>query len=177
MVDALNTMPSVVTRNQTAMRRRVRWKPKLPRQPNRTSTITTKQRRTQRVIDKIGILQNDVDCYLLMDENGSTLAPIPRGRTSGRGRNKFADGLGASTPGSSEKLPQFSDKTLLLQTRVKPVQENRAKNYVRETTETVLKHPHTIARTCHWSRTEKMHSLSPLPTTWKYGERVSETST
>ena len=53
-----STMPTVVTRNQTAMRRRIRWKPKLPRQPNRTTTITTKQRRTRRVISWIGILKN-----------------------------------------------------------------------------------------------------------------------
>ena len=40
-----STMPTVVTRNQTTMRRRIRWKPKLSRQPNRTTTITTKQHR------------------------------------------------------------------------------------------------------------------------------------
>ena len=70
MVDALNILDqtdslveqilrsTVVTRIQTAMRRRIRWKLKLPRQPNRTSTITTKRRRTRRVISWIGILKN-----------------------------------------------------------------------------------------------------------------------
>ena len=50
-----STMPTVVTRNQTAMRKRIRWKLKLPRQPRRTTTtITTKHRRTRRVISWIG---------------------------------------------------------------------------------------------------------------------------
>ena len=44
-----STMPTVVTRIQTAMRRHVRWKLKLPRQLSRTTTtITTKHRRTRR---------------------------------------------------------------------------------------------------------------------------------
>ena len=52
-----STMPTVFTRNQTAIRRRIRWKPKLSRQPNQTTTITTKHRRTRRVISWIGILK------------------------------------------------------------------------------------------------------------------------
>ena len=71
-------MPTVVMRNQTAMRRLIRWKLKLPRQPNRTTTITTKQRRTRIVISWIGILKNDDDGCPLVDENGSSLVPIPR---------------------------------------------------------------------------------------------------
>ena len=71
-------MPTVVTRNQTAMRRRTRWKPKLPRQPNRTTTITTKQRRTQSDQLDWDPEQFDDDGYPLVDENGSTLVPIPR---------------------------------------------------------------------------------------------------
>ena len=108
------------------------------------------------------------------------------GRTSGRGCSEFADGLGARIPGISKKLARFSHKTWSQQTRDKPVQESRAKNYVREeTTETRPKHPHTIPRqsersqhrTCHWSRAEKTHPLLPLLTTWTYGEKVSESST
>ena len=45
----------VVRRIKTAMRKRIRWKQKLPRHPSRTTTITTKHRRTQRVISWIGI--------------------------------------------------------------------------------------------------------------------------
>ena len=113
-------------------------------------------------------------------KTGPHLVPDTTGRTSGRGRTEFADGLGARIPGSSEKLARFSHKTWLLQTRVKPVQESRAKNFVREeTTETRPKHPHIISkqserskhRACHWSRAEKTHSLLPLPTTWTHGER------
>ena len=67
MVDALNRLDqtdalveqvlrsTVVTRNQTVMRRRIRWKLKLPRQPNQTTTIIKKHRRTRRVISWIGI--------------------------------------------------------------------------------------------------------------------------
>ena len=40
--------------------------------------MTTKQRRTRRVISWIGILKNDDYGYPLVDENGSTLVPIPR---------------------------------------------------------------------------------------------------
>ena len=65
--------------SKKAMRWRVRWKLKLPRQPNRTTTITTKQHRTRRVISWIGIPKEfDDDGYPLVDENGSTLVPVPR---------------------------------------------------------------------------------------------------
>ena len=37
------------------MRKRIRWKLKLPRHPSRTTTITTRHRRTRRVINWIGI--------------------------------------------------------------------------------------------------------------------------
>ena len=72
-------MPIVVMRIQTAMRRRIRWKLKLSRQPNQTTTITTKYRRTRRVISWIGIPKRiDDDGNPLVDENGSTLVPVPR---------------------------------------------------------------------------------------------------
>ena len=61
-----STMLIVVTRNITAMRRRIRWKLKLPRHPSRTTTITTTHLRTQRVISWIG------------GQNGSTLVPVQR---------------------------------------------------------------------------------------------------
>ena len=72
-------MPTVVTRNQIAICRRIRWKPKLSRQTNRNTTITSKQRRTQRV-DQLDWDPEriDDDGYPLVDENGSTLVPIPR---------------------------------------------------------------------------------------------------
>ena len=53
-----STMFIVVMRILTAMRRRIRWKLNLRRQPNRTTTKTTKHRRTRRVISWIGILKN-----------------------------------------------------------------------------------------------------------------------
>ena len=34
-------MPTVVMRNQIVMRRRIRWKPKLPRQPNHEAASDT----------------------------------------------------------------------------------------------------------------------------------------
>ena len=178
-------MRTVVTRNQTAMRRRIRWKPKLSRQPNRTTTITTKQRRTQKSYQLDWDPEKLMMTFIPWCTKTGPLCTHTTGRTSGRGC-EFTDGLGARIPGSSEKLARFSYRTWLLQTRDKPVQESRAKNHVREeTTETRPKHPHTIPRqsersqhrTCHWSRAEKTHSLLPLPTTWTYGERVSESST
>ena len=68
----------VVMRILTAMRRRIRWKLKLSRQSNQTTTITTKHRRTRRVINWIGIPKDDDDGYPLVDENGSTQVPVHR---------------------------------------------------------------------------------------------------
>ena len=69
----------VVMRIRTALRRRIRWKLKLPREPSRTTTITTKHRRTQESdqLDWDPERIND-DGYPLVDENGSTLVPVPR---------------------------------------------------------------------------------------------------
>ena len=68
----------VVRRNQTAMRRRIRWKLKLPRHPSRTTTITTKHLRTQSDQLDWDLERIDDDGYPLVDENGSTLVPVPR---------------------------------------------------------------------------------------------------
>ena len=69
----------VVMRIQTAMRRRTRWKLKLPRHPSRTTTTTTKHRRTRKVNQLDWDPERiDDDGYPLVDENGSTLVPIPR---------------------------------------------------------------------------------------------------
>ena len=70
-------MPTVVTRNQTAMRRRIRWNPKLPRQPNRTTTIHH-EAASDTESDQLDPEKIDDDGYPLVDENGSTLIPIPR---------------------------------------------------------------------------------------------------
>ena len=88
MVDALNRLDQTdalvgqilgAHMNQRAMRRRIRLKPKLSLHPNRTTIITTKRRRTQRVISWIGDPERiDDDGYPLVDENGSTLVPVPR---------------------------------------------------------------------------------------------------
>ena len=71
-------MSTVVMRIQTAMRRRIRCKIKLSRQPNQTTTITTKHRRTQSDQLDWDPERIDDDGYPLVDENGSTLVPIPR---------------------------------------------------------------------------------------------------
>ena len=70
---------TVVTRNQTAMCRLIRWKLKLPRQPNRTTTITTKAA-SDTDSDQLDWDPEkiDDDGYPLVDENGSTPVPIPR---------------------------------------------------------------------------------------------------
>ena len=61
------------------MRRRIRWKLKQPRHPSRTTAITTKHSRTQRVVSWIGIPNESMMTVIpLVDENKSTLVPVPR---------------------------------------------------------------------------------------------------
>ena len=50
----------------------------------------------------------DDDGYPLVDENGSTLVPIPREGPLDGDEASFADGLGTRIPGSSKKLARFS---------------------------------------------------------------------
>ena len=85
----------------------------------------------------------DDDGHHLVDENGSTLVPVPR---EGPLDVPEASSLTAWAQGYGEvrKIARFGHRTWLLQTRAQPVQESRAKNHVREeTTETRPKHPHT----------------------------------
>ena len=70
-----STMPIVVMRIPTAMRRRIRWKLKLPRQTSRTTTTTTKHRTQRDQLDCV-LERIDDDGYPLVDENGSTLVII-----------------------------------------------------------------------------------------------------
>ena len=79
----------------------------------------------------------DDDGYPLVDENGSTLVPVPR---EGPLDEDEASSLTAWAQGYREVRKNLRDSvtgTWLLLTRVKPSQESCAQNYVRkETTET-----------------------------------------
>ena len=119
------------------------------------------------------------------DENGSTLAPTPR---EGPLDEDEASSLTAWVQGYAEvrKTCAIQSRDVLPQTRDKPVQESLAKTmFEKKPPRRDRKCPHTVPRqsersqhrTYHWSRAEKTHSLQPLPTTWTYGERVSESST
>ena len=69
----------VVMRIQTTMCRRIRWKFKLSRQPNQT-TIITKETSSDTESDQLDWDPEriDDDGYPLVDENGSSLVPVPR---------------------------------------------------------------------------------------------------
>ena len=71
-------MPIVVMRIRTSMRRRIRWKLKLPRHPSQTTTITTKHRRTQRVISWIGTPKELMMTVILWWTKTGPLVPVPR---------------------------------------------------------------------------------------------------
>ena len=111
----------VVRRIQTAMRRRTRWKPELPRQPNQTTTLTTKQRRTQRVICWIGGPEKD-DGGHLGGRKRVYSGTHPTGRTLD---DTEASSLTAWAQEHQEvgKVARFSHRTWQLQTRDKLVQE------------------------------------------------------
>ena len=105
------------------MHRRIRWKLKLSRQPNRTTTtITKKHRRTRRVISWIGIPKELMMTVIpWMDENGSTLVPVPR---EGPLEEDEASSLTAWAQGYREVRKNLRDSVTgpwLLLTRVKPV--------------------------------------------------------
>ena len=70
---------TVVTRNQTAMRRRIRWKPKLSR-PTETKHYHNHEAASDTESDQLDWdpQKIDDDGYPLVDENGSTLVPTPR---------------------------------------------------------------------------------------------------
>ena len=61
------------------MRRRIRWKLKLPRHPSRTTTIT-KKTSSDTESDQLDWDPEriDDDGFPLVDENGSTQVPVPR---------------------------------------------------------------------------------------------------
>ena len=70
-------MSIVVRRIITAMLRRIRWKLKPPRHPSRTTTITTNIFGHSDQLDWDPERIDD-DGFPLVDENGSTLVPVPR---------------------------------------------------------------------------------------------------
>ena len=128
----------------------------------------------------------DDDSYPLVDENGSTLVPIPR---EGLLDEDEASSLTAWAQGYREVL-----KTCAIQSQ-DVVITNFSQAGSRESceklcsrrnhrgeTETSAHHSETkreitAQNACHWTRAEKKHSLLPLQTTWTHGERVSESST
>ena len=183
MVDALNrclwNKYSKTERSWSTMR--IRWKPKLPRQPGRTTTITTKQRRTQS--DQ---LDWDPEIFVPWWTKTGPLWYPYHGKDLWTRTKRVRSQLGRKDTGKFGKICAIQSQDVVITNPSQEVQESCAQNYVRkETTETRPKHPHTIPRqsersqhrACHWSRAEKTHSLLPLPTTWTYGERVSESST
>ena len=97
-------MPTVVTRNQTAVRKRIRWKLKLPRQPSQTTTtITTKSSDTESDQLDWDPERIDDDGYPLVDEKGSTLVPVPRDWAQGyrEVRKNLRDSVKGRLPESS----------------------------------------------------------------------------
>ena len=79
-------MPIVVMRILTALRRRIRWKLKLPRHPSQATTITTEHRRIQRVSQlDWNPERTDDDGYPLVDGKRVYSATRTTERTSGRG--------------------------------------------------------------------------------------------
>ena len=92
-------MPIVVMRIMTAMRRRNRWKLKLPRHPSRTTDTGSDQLDwdPERIDD---------DGYPLVDENGSKLVPVPRG---GSLEEDEASSLTARAPGYREVRKNLRD--------------------------------------------------------------------
>ena len=129
-------MPTVVTHNQTAMRRAY---------PMEAET----QRRTQRVISWIGILKKLMMTVIpwLDRKRGPLWYPY-----HGKGPldEDDASSLTAWEQGYREVRNNLRDSFTgcgYCKPRDKPLHESRAKNYVREeTTETRPKHPHTVPR-------------------------------
>ena len=68
----------VVMRILTAMRRRIRWKLKLPRYPSRNHYRTKTSSDTKSDQLDWDPERIDDDGYPYVDENGSTLVPVPR---------------------------------------------------------------------------------------------------
>ena len=125
--------------------------------------------------------RNDDDGYPLVDENWSTLVPVPR---EGPLDEDEASSLTAWAQGYREVRKNLRDS--VTGRGCKKPESSRSKKVVRktmfekETTETRPKHPHSIPRQSERSqhrRAEKTHPLLPLQTTWTYGKRVSESST
>ena len=133
----------------------------------------------------------DDDGYPLVDENGSTLVPVPR---EGALEEDEASSLTAWAQGYREVR-----KTCVIRSRdvvtinPRPAGSRKScdklcsRRNQRDETETHAHRSETKRkprqsersqhRTCYWSRAEKTHSLLPLQTSWTYGERVSESST
>ena len=169
------------------MRRRIRWKLKLPRHPSRTTTITTKHRRTRRVINWIGIPK---ELMMMVIPWWTKMGP-PWYQYHRKDilEEDVASSLTAWAQGYREVRKNLRD-SVTGRGCYKP-ESSRHKNVVRktmfrkQTTETRPKHPHSIPRHTersqhrmyHWSRVEKTHPLLQLQTTGTYGERVSEPST
>ena len=113
----------------------------------------------------------DDDGYPLVDENGSTFVSVPR---EGPLEEDEASSPTAWAQGYREVRKNLRDsvtgrgyyKTLSQAASRKSCVKLCSRRNQRDETET-----------CHWSRAEKTYPLLPLPTTWTYGERVSESST
>ena len=125
----------------------------------------------------------DDDGYPLVDENGSTLVPVPR---EGPLEEDEASSLTAWAQGNREVRKKLRD-SVTGRGYYKP-ESSRHKKLVRKALfeKKLPKRDRNIPiprqsersqhRTCHWSRVEKTHPLLPLQTTWTFGERVSESS-
>ena len=127
----------------------------------------------------------DDDGYPLVDENGSTLVPVPR---EGPLEVDEASSLRAWAQGYREVRKNLRD-SVTKRGCYKP-ESSRHKKVVRKTMfekkpprrDRNIRTPfrdkardHSTERVT--GRVEKTHPLLPLQTTWAYGERVSESST
>ena len=179
-------MPIVVMRIQTAMRRRIRWKIKLFRQPNQTTTRTTKHRRTQSDQLDWDPERIDDDGYPLVDENGSTSVPVPR---EGPLEEDEASSLTAWAQGHREVRENLRDS--VTERGYNKPESSRHKKFVRKTM--FEKKPPRRDRNIRTPFRDKAMDRSTdritgaelrkrtrcfrCRQTWTYGERVSESST
>ena len=134
------------------MRRRIRWKLKLSREPNQTTTITTKHRRTRRVISSIGILKELMMTVipwwtktgpLWYPHHGKDLANSLTAWAQGREVRKT---LRDSVTGRGYYKPESSRHKKVV----------RKTMFEKKTTETRPKHPHSIRDKARDHSTERV---------------------
>ena len=111
--------------------------------------------------------RTDDDGYPLVDENGSTLVPIPR-------EGPLDEDEASSLTAWAQGYREVRKKACEIQSQDVVIRKNH-----RDETETSAHHSETKREITapNWSPAEKTHPLLPLQTTWTYDERESESST